>query len=277
MRMMVVSLHSCGNLVHHGLRSLIINPFVKTVAMVGCCYNLMTERLGPPTFKLPNLRSLNRRVEQAALAEDPHGFPMSNRFMTCSYRQAEGLRLNITARMMACQAPVNWTTQDCESFFKRHFYRAVLQRLLLEHGIVGKPPGTAGVAEIGLERDEGCGPALTIGSLRKSCYESFVSYVRGAIAKLASSPESAARIQDKLLHLTDESINAYEVRYYSRKKDISILWSLMAFSATIVEAIIVVDRWLYLHEQNEISKCWVQTVFDYGQSPRNLVVVGVKR
>ncbi len=55
-RLMVMSLHSCGNLVHHGLRSLVLNPSVKAVAMIGCCYNLITERLGPVTYKHPDLR-----------------------------------------------------------------------------------------------------------------------------------------------------------------------------------------------------------------------------
>jgi hypothetical protein len=49
---------------------------------------------------------------------------------------------------------------------------------------------------------------------------------------------------------------------------------LMAFSAGVVESMIVVDRWLYLREEG--CEAWVEAVFDYGLSPRNLVVVGVK-
>jgi Methyltransferase domain len=48
-QLLVVSIHSCGNLVHHGLRSIVLNDAVKAVAMIGCCYNLATERLGGPT------------------------------------------------------------------------------------------------------------------------------------------------------------------------------------------------------------------------------------
>ena len=52
----------------------------------------------------------------------------------------------------------------------------------------------------------------------------------------------------------------------------------MAFSAGVVESLIVVDRWLFLREHQELVKdCWVEAVFDYHQSPRNLVVVGIKR
>jgi hypothetical protein len=42
--------------------------------------------------------------------------------------------------------------------------------------------------------------------------------------------------------------------------------------------LIVVDRWLFLREHGDVvSECWVEPVFDYGLSPRNLVVVGIKR
>lgn len=55
----------------------------------------------------------------------------------------------------------------------------------------------------------------------------------------------------------------------------------MAFSAGVVESVIAVDRWLFLREQMDssgvVSECWVETVFDYKYSPRNLVVVGIKK
>ena len=87
--LLVMSLHSCGNLVHHGLRSLIFNPEVKAVAMIGCCYNLLTERLGPATYKLDELRPTahsHPRLEREGLAYDPAGFPMSDRFCTHGWR-----------------------------------------------------------------------------------------------------------------------------------------------------------------------------------------------
>jgi hypothetical protein len=51
----------------------------------------------------------------------------------------------------------------------------------------------------------------------------------------------------------------------------------MAFSAGVVEAVIVVDRWLWLKEQKEVEHAWVEPVFEYKHSPRNLVVVGIKK
>lgn len=276
-RLMAISIHSCGNLSHHGIRSLLLNPSVHAVAIVGCCYNLMTERLGPPTYKLPllrpNLRAINApRLTREAGACDPHGFPMSQRIGT--YNE-DGLRLNITARMMAVQAPQNWTEKESDAFFTRHFYRALLQKVFLDYGVVTKMNNNVeGEQESGCESTE----PVIIGSLRKGCYISFKSYVRGALEKLGADPERGAKVHEKMGGITDQEIEQYEQRFESMKKELSVTWSLMAFSAGVVESLIVVDRWLFLREHPDLVKeCWVEAVFDYQQSPRNLVVVGIKR
>jgi len=275
--LLVISLHSCGNLLHHGVRSLVLNPSVKAVAMVGCCYNLMTERLRPPTFKLPSLRSPNERLDSTSCACDPHGFPMSERLAGYKHQWEEGIRLNITARMMAVQAPQNWTPKDCDDFFTRHFFRALLQRILVDRGILGKPAADASLDGARSPRGwSGPGQAVILGSLRKICYSSFIAYVRGAVAKLRHDPTHGRAITTLEGELTDEEINQYEEKYKDKKKELSIVWSLMAFSAGVVESTVVVDRWLYLREQKEVRECWVEAIFDYGISPRNLAVIGIK-
>ena len=276
LELMVISLHSCGNLVHHGLRSLVQNPSVKAVAMVGCCYNLVTERLGPPTYKIPLLRPPNARLTHMSAARDPHGFPMSERLVKYKHGNEEGIRLNITARMMAVQAPQNWTAATCEDFFTRHFYRALLQRIFLDRGVVNKPVAIGGVVGGSPRGWTGGGHPIIIGSLRKCCYTSFTAYVRGAVAKLLEDGEYRFKIKESMEGLTDEDIRTYEENYAGKKQELSIIWSLMAFSAGVIESTIVVDRWMYLKEQPEVKDCWVQSVFEYEQSPRNLVVVGVK-
>ncbi|KAF2125288.1 hypothetical protein P153DRAFT_434383 [Dothidotthia symphoricarpi CBS 119687] len=295
---MVISLHSCGNLVHHGLRSLILNPHIAAVAMVGCCYNLVTERLGPPTLKLPTLRPNHPRLHSTSTAHDPHGFPMSEHLATYplpTSPQETGLRLNITARMMAVQAPYNWSHTDSSLFFTRHFYRALLQRIFLDRGLIS-PPHDAGVSANGHTSNltwtppDGLGPGLapdgtptplTIGSLRKFAYSDFPSYVRAATAKIAAPNSFCAVdpvfVQEKMGGLGDEEVRGYERRFAHRKKELSVMWSLMAFSAGVVEAVVVVDRWLWLKEQGEVERAWVEAVFEYGYSPRNLVVVGIKK
>lgn len=282
--LMVMSLHSCGNLVHHGLRSLLINDEVRCVAMVGCCYNLVTERLGPATYKLPQLRPTtfdHPRLEKTGEANDPHGFPMSKRY--CDYydstnpsNKEQGVRLNITSRMMAVQAPSNWGPSDSENFFTRHFYRALLQRIFLDRGIVG-PPTPNCVGGVSPAGHSSGGTPIVIGSLRKGCYENFTTYVRGALAKLTQDEVHGALFREKMGDIKDEEIDRYATEWKEGKKKLSIMWSLMAFSAGVIEAAIVVDRWLWLKEQDEVKEAWVEPVFDYKFSPRNLVVVGIKR
>ncbi|KAK5133910.1 hypothetical protein LTR08_007139 [Meristemomyces frigidus] len=329
---MVMSLHSCGNLVHHGLRALTINPAVRAVAMVGCCYNLLTERLGPATYKLPGLRTAGLRPEEDVLAAprqqqkqqqrlpphprverlgaacDPDGFPMSARFCSSpspnntdnidtTDSATPGVRLNITARMMAVQAPSNWGPADSASFFTRHFYRALLQRVFFDYGVIGPPlwqqgggqgeeggGGGDGGGEGGGGSPAGhsSGTPIIIGSLRKACYTSFTAYVRGALAKLCVSDSAAGgseRFRALAAKLSDAELEHYEARFRARKKELSVIWSLMAFSAGVIEAAIVVDRFLWLGEQEVMAggAVWVEAVFDYALSPRNLVVVGVKR
>lgn len=277
-RLMVISLHSCGNLVHHGIRSLLLNQAVSAVALIGCCYNLITERHAPSTCKLPHLRSQHPRLEKTANANDPHGFPMSDRLCNYASEEGRGLRLNITARMMAVQAPYNWGRKDSELFFTRHFYRALLQRMFLDYGIVEAPKQEHIETNDGSPLGWSGGTApIIIGSLKKACYKNFVAYVRGALEKLVEDPERGPLFREKMGHLTDDDIQWYEREYGERKKELSVTWSLMAFSANVIEAVIVSDRWLFLKEQEQVAEAWVEPVFDYAQSPRNFVVVGIKR
>jgi Methyltransferase domain len=281
--LMVLSLHSCGNLSHHGLRTLSpsLNPSIAAVALIGCCYNLLTERLGPTTYKHPLLRPHHPRLEATGSAYDPHGFPMSRRLEEFANPDgSKGVRLNITARMMAVQAPYNWGRDDSEAFFTRHFYRALLQRMLTDAGIVKESsgPNAQAIAGGSISGRAGQGTPLVIGSLGKSAFTSFSAYGHAALEKLAQDPEIDSLIRSKGLVFTDDLVRSYETRFAHARKQLAVMWSLMAFSAGVVESIIVVDRWLWLREQvGWIGKSWVEPVFDYKHSPRNLVVVGIRK
>ena len=282
LKLMAVSIHSCGNLSHYGVRSLLMNPDMRAVAIVGCCYNLMTEKLGPPTYKHPYLRptlkAINARVSRESDKHDPQGFPMSNIFSTYD---GDGIRLNITARMMACQALQNWTAKESEGFFTRHFFRAVAQKMFLDRNVVTKvrhrEPGPDAKES---PLDMSTNPVI-IGSLPNSCYDSLKAYLSGAVRKITANTEVseyADLMREKMGSITDEEIEEYEKTYLPRKKELSVVWSLMAFSAIVVESLIVTDRWTFLKEHDDVvDQAWVEPVFDFKESPRNLVVVGIKK
>lgn len=187
----------------------------------------------------------------------------------CTYN-GDGIRLNITARMMAVQAPQNWTAKESDAFLTRHYYRALLQKVFLDRGVVAKLKAD----DDGMDSTE----PVIIGSLRKGCYGSFVSYVRGALEKLGNDEVRGPVVLGKMGRIEDDEIEGYARIYEELKKELSVTWSLMAFSAGVVESLIVVDRWLFLKEhQDLVEDAWVEAVFDYRQSPRNLVVVGIKK
>ncbi|EAL86016.1 hypothetical protein KXX57_007453 [Aspergillus fumigatus] len=274
---MVISLHSCGNLLHHGIRSLVLNPSVKAIAMIGCCYNLVTERLGPATYKVPILRTQHPRLTQDACAYDPHGFPMSKRLESYEHISGTGVKLNITARSMSLQAPYNWGREDSEAFFTRHFYRALLQRIFVDRGVVEKPVNPTDLYGLETGGPDAVGNPLIVGSLRKAAFTSFSAYVHAAVAKLSKDPHNGEKVKARMAGITEEEVKRYEVEYWPRKKHLSVTWALMAFSSALVEALIVVDRWQFLREHDTVRDCWVEPVFEYSESPRNLAVVGIKK
>lgn len=276
-KVMVISLHSCGNLLHHGVRSLVLNPSVKAIAMIGCCYNLVTERLGPATYKYPILRTQHPRLTQDACAYDPHGFPMSKSLESYKHVSGTGVKLNITARSMSLQAPYNWGREDSEAFFTRHFYRALLQRIFVDRGVVERPVNPTDLYGLETGGPDAVGNPLIVGSLRKAAFTSFSAYVHAAVAKLSRDPQNGERVKAGMAGITEEEVKRYEAEYWPRKKHLSVTWALMAYSSALVEALIVVDRWQFLREHDSVKDCWVEPVFEYSESPRNLAVIGIKR
>ncbi|KAI5792971.1 methyltransferase domain-containing protein [Pyronema domesticum] len=241
--LLLTSLHSCGNLVHHALTAFRTTPAVRAVALIGCCYNLLTEKSGA-TFKPPFLRAPHPRLITTATSDDPKGFPISSKLTE------HRISFNITARSMACQAPSNWTETSSAEFFLRHYYRALLQRLLIDKGVIAAD----------------CLEPLIIGSLPKQCYVSFYDYAVAALGKM--------KMLDQV-EFSKEEAEEYVIRFETRRQELEVVWSLMAFSAGVVESVIVVDRWMYLREMG-CKKAWVEAAFEHSESPRNFVVVGLR-
>ena len=251
MSILLTSLHSCGDLVHHALYSLIHTPEIHAVALVGCCYNLMSEKLVPRSYKppyqpgfiqkypstpgeeaekngekrgeegeeeaspsttttsssssssscspLPPLRMPHPRLISTTATPThphPHGFPLSTLFTQ------HNITLNITARMMACQAPQNWSPSTSTAFFTRHFYRALLQRVLVDSGHVSK---------LGVD---GAGQPVILGSLAPAAYASWIEYVKAATGKLGIElhlDKLRMRVKNSMLATAPEGMGMEEV------------------------------------------------------------------
>ncbi|KAK9372423.1 methyltransferase domain-containing protein [Lipomyces chichibuensis] len=232
-KIVLAGLHTCGNLSHHALRSLVDTQEIHAVAVVGCCYNLMTEKDGE---------------------KDDVGYPMSRQL------QSYSIQLPITARMLACQAPATWTRETRESFFTRHFYRALLQLIFNDRGLIGQSESH-----------------ILIGSLRKQWYSSFQTYCRGACKRAAETYDAKYdQSRDNPFDIPEDVAMEYHDRLVSKKRRLCILWTLMACTvAPLTEALIHLDRYYFLKE-NGASEVHVSVVFDQSISARNLMVVGLK-
>ncbi|KAI7871594.1 methyltransferase domain-containing protein [Spinellus fusiger] len=180
------------------------------------------------------------------------GFPMSQGL------RSKGYRLGSTACMLACQAPSRWQEKEEESLnaFKHHFFRALLQFIMVEKGLAlaSSPP--------------------IIGRLnKKKDFVSFGVYVKAALKRLNISQDAIS------LDEAEEYYSNYKHKQMDRQ--ISILWTLRALLAPVVESIILLDRWLYLKESIKDSKnpskgAWLWPLFDTIASPRNMVLVAIK-
>ncbi|KAK6004682.1 hypothetical protein QM012_008544 [Aureobasidium pullulans] len=109
-RCLLTGLHACGSLSEHMIRLSTTVPCITQLAVVGCCYNHIIP------FSLENLT----------------GFPIS------SFMRTNKLNLSTSALITGCQAPTNWTHNPDSIFARKHWYRAVLEKLLYDKKLVQK-------------------------------------------------------------------------------------------------------------------------------------------
>ncbi|KAI7856337.1 methyltransferase domain-containing protein [Circinella umbellata] len=228
---LVCGLHACGDLSSLMLRLFIQSDTIVSLVNVGCCYHFLTEE----------------PYESA-------GFPLSKYL-----KVQQQYRMGSTAHMLACQTPCRWSDKREEtlSSFEHHFYRALLQYIMVEKGLaqVNSPP--------------------VIGRLnKKKDFLSFPIYVRAALKRL-KVPENS---------ITDNEAETYyaEAKANQVDKQIAILWTVRILLGPILESIILTDRWLYLKEQladlpeSKTKGVWMWPLFDPITSPRNMVIVASK-
>ncbi|KAG9693557.1 hypothetical protein KCU95_g14173, partial [Aureobasidium melanogenum] len=107
-RCLITGLHACGSLSEHMIRLSTTVQCITHLAVVGCCYN----HINP------------------ASTENPKGFPIS------SFMRTNELNLSTSALITGCQAPTNWIHNPDSIFARKHWYRAVLEKLLHDKKLV---------------------------------------------------------------------------------------------------------------------------------------------
>lgn len=103
--MMLVGLHTCGNLAASSLRLFTNNPsHFKCMVNVSCCYHLLMEEFdGNPSWL------------EAELQSSGFGFPMS------VYLKDQDFALGRNARMLAAQPPERISSTGAVSVYSRQF------------------------------------------------------------------------------------------------------------------------------------------------------------
>lgn len=216
---LLTGLHACGSLSEHMIRLSTTVPCISRLAVVGCCYNHISP--------LSATNSL--------------GFPIS------SFMRLNNLNLSTSALITGCQAPTNWEHNPDSSFGRKHWYRAVLEKLLYDKKLVkqGERP---------------------VWGIRNGDLKSFPAYAARALHSLKL---------DIGKDITKDEIAEYEKRYQNRTAETAIVWTLSVLLCRVVESVIVLDRLFFLREAG-LEDAKVLPIFNYKQSPRNLMIVASK-
>jgi SAM-dependent methyltransferase len=212
---LLTGLHACGSLSEHMIRLATSSqvPCISHLAVVGCCYNHISP-----------LSDSN-----------PLGFPIS------SFMRLNNLNLSTSALITGCQAPTNWIHNPDSLFGKKHWYRAVLEKLLYDKKLVNQDQ-------------------RPVWGIRNGDLKSFQAYAARALQSLNLTED-----------VTAEEIAEYEERYRHRTNETAILWTLSVLLCRVVESAIALDRVFFLQEAGLDAD--VLPIFDYKESPRNLMIV----
>ncbi|XP_019620905.1 PREDICTED: methyltransferase-like protein 25 [Branchiostoma belcheri] len=177
--------------------------------------------------------------QQTGAATEKYGFPLSQLLQT------RGVTLGRTARMLSCQAVERIGTEGRLPAMSL-FYRAVLQVIVRDKfGAIDK--------------------SKTVGKVAAKSKD-FMDYVRRALR----------RLQMEHADLSDEEINSYFEQYEGKLRHLQAFIQLRACLAPCVEAIILLDRLHFLHEQPGVSHAALVPVFDPVISPRCYALVAIK-
>ncbi|XP_039130285.1 protein RRNAD1 isoform X1 [Dioscorea cayenensis subsp. rotundata] len=312
--LVLVGLHSCGDLSVNMLRSFVECEQVKALICIGCCYNLLSE-------------------ECSMKFDVPCGFPLSN------FAKPAGMKLGKNARDLACQSAERWKclTKDAAlQNFDLHAFRAAFQMVLDKHypetlklsptiGRQGKAlrrrllrrnlasqldvkevDCSAITPEMAFQGKKSSlaqnssevevinhlhnhlvpedGPCTMSGHGQSSqscaCYNNKCDFICSS-AKAHKDVLFEEFVKSGLDHLgfsLAQNINVFEIwkeiRPYTEL--VGPFWSLRASLGPLIETYILLDRLLFLQEQGESVQAFLIPLFHPTISPRNMAIVAWK-
>ncbi|KAJ3070280.1 hypothetical protein HDU98_006696 [Podochytrium sp. JEL0797] len=257
--LVLVGLHACGDL----SATAMLNTFrdceaVKMVAVVPCCFNLLTEA---------------RSVEDLDA-----GFPMSKTVR--SLCNSHNLVLGHTARNLACLNFDSFSPASVRSSLYNHYKRALLGGLLSHFHLDTEtleptrgpsmfdslPKGEAELCSSSIERKF---HKFRLNNVSQQAQKGpFVPYALEAVEVLGLKGQL---FESQVVEFTRLS------RYCNAEREIAVVHCVRSLLSRVLESLLLMDRFVALQEMNgegnERVRFGMLNLFDLAESPRNMVFI----
>ena len=257
-------LHNCGNLTSNTLKIFLQNSYFKSIAIIGCCLNLLNEYINPETKASKEFNDFynsigydkNKNFLDKTFMFDLNnnvGYPLSD-YIKNKYKN---IFFGKDIRNAAMLNNIENAPFDSIST-QKNFYRALLQKFLEEH-----------LEEYG-----------NIYGLGKNKYVdkcSFSDYVKDFLIQIKNKENNVnilEKIENLLKNIDDISYKFYEEYKFLIGKHYALNLIRIKF-AKIVEYIVALDRVVFLIEKG-INNVKLIRIFNNHISPRNLLIYASK-
>ncbi|XP_031637289.1 methyltransferase-like protein 25 [Contarinia nasturtii] len=241
----LTGLHTCGNLAPSCLRIFSENKQISAVCNIGCCYHLLTEQFSQFVYtSIRRERSPESRKRE--VCDLPDGMDAIDGFPMSQYLIERKTKLGRNARMLACQS-VHRVVDRKELPNNHLFFRALLEVLIQR-----KCPEYVGRIEVGR---------------LKQCH-TFQEYVRKSVKR-----NPVLRFDD----ITDDELDQLCNEFKMEERFLDVYHLMRVSIAAIVENVILLDRFLYLKEQEKCGDMsYLVRFFDPVISPRCYGLIAIK-
>ena len=258
-------LHNCGNLTSNTLKIFLQNNYFKSIAIIGCCLNLLNEYINPETKSSKEFTDFynsigydkNNKFLDSSFIYDINdnniGYPLSD-YIKKNYKN---IFFGKDIRNAAMLNNIENAPYDSIST-KKNFFRALLQKFL----------------------EENLNEYANIYGLGKNKYNdkyTFTEYVKDFLIQIKNREKDEKILEkiEKLINDVDTVGNKfYEENKFLLDKHYALNLIRIKF-AKIVEYIVALDRVIFLLEKG-INNVKLIRIFNNHISPRNLLIYASK-
>ncbi|ORY36677.1 hypothetical protein BCR33DRAFT_475038 [Rhizoclosmatium globosum] len=261
----LVGLHACGDLSATAMLTTFRDcESVKTIAVVPCCFNLLTTE-----------------CETVHGSNQTHfGFPISKHIQSLS--TIHSLSLPHTARNLACQNFDSFSAGTIESSLHNHYKRALLSALLAHYNLEAEtqepergPSTFASGAEEGQPTAELCSSNIEKKYHKFRLNKLSPEALKGPFVPYAVEAVACLGLAGKLSREQIEEFATLE-RYKNAEREVFVVHCVRSLLARVVESLLLMDRYLFLSEMGKDIRFEMRNLFDIGESPRNMVFIAEK-